>query len=113
MKVAPRRVLPAAIALGLAAMLSMTALRAAQASDAAPPRAPDTIYAKTCGYCHGHNVGPVIRGRALPAEAIEMIVRHGQGAMPAFKPTEISPAELSALAKWIAASKADSKEHGQ
>ncbi|WP_421836760.1 c-type cytochrome [Novosphingobium sp.] len=101
------------IAFGLAAMLSITMGSAAHASDPPPPRAPDAIYAKTCGYCHGHNVGPVIRGRSLPAEAIEMIVRHGQGAMPAFKPTEISPAELSALAKWISASKADSKEHGQ
>lgn len=101
------------VAFGLATFLSIAVAGAAQASDPPPPRAPDAIYAKTCGYCHGHNVGPVIRGRGLPAEAVELIVRHGQGAMPAFKPTEISPAELSALAKWIAASKADSKEHGQ
>lgn len=101
------------IAFGLAAMLSIAMGNAAHASDAPPPRIPEVVYAKTCGYCHGHNVGPVIRGRGLPAEAIEMIVRHGQGAMPAFKPTEISLAELSALAKWIAASKADTKEHGQ
>ena len=77
------------------------------------PRAPEKLYAETCGYCHGANVGPVIRGRALPAEAIRMIVRHGQNGMPAFRPTEISPAELDSLAGWIESSRADPKEKGQ
>lgn len=77
------------------------------------PRDPERIYRTTCGYCHGHNVGPIIRGRALPPEAIEIFVRNGNGAMPAFRPTEISPAELTALARWISTSKADPKEHGQ
>ncbi|MFM9852043.1 MAG: c-type cytochrome [Sphingomonadaceae bacterium] len=76
-------------------------------------RAPEVTYAKTCGYCHGRNVGPVIRGRNLPAEAIVRQVRHGQNGMPAFRPTEITNAELDALAKWISASKADPKEKGQ
>lgn len=76
-------------------------------------RAPEEVYAKTCGYCHGKNVGPVIRGRALPAEAITMIVRHGQNGMPAFRQTEITNSELDKLAKWISASKADPKEMGQ
>jgi mono/diheme cytochrome c family protein len=76
-------------------------------------RAPEEIYAKTCGYCHGRNVGPVIRGRALPAEAIVRQVRHGQNGMPAFRPTEITTSELDALAKWISASKADPAEKGQ
>lgn len=77
------------------------------------PRDPAYVYRTTCGYCHGHNVGPVIRGRALPPETIEYMVRNGNGAMPAFRPTEISPAELAALAQWISTSKADPKEHGQ
>lgn len=92
--------------------------RAAAPADAAPirapaPRAPEAIYARTCGYCHGKDVGPVIRGRKLPAEAIAFMVRNGQGAMPAFRPTEISGAELKALSAWISTSKADPKEHGQ
>lgn len=78
-----------------------------------PPRAPAAVYAKTCGYCHGQHVAPIIRGRALPPELIAQYVRRGQRAMPAFRPTEISDAELGALAKWINASKADPKEHGQ
>jgi mono/diheme cytochrome c family protein len=76
-------------------------------------RAPEEIYAKTCGYCHGKNIGPVIRGRALPAEAIIRQVRHGQNGMPAFRPTEISKSELNALAEWISKSKADPAEKGK
>jgi mono/diheme cytochrome c family protein len=76
-------------------------------------RAPQEIYAKTCGYCHGRNVGPVIRGRALPVEAIKTIVRHGQNGMPAFRPTEVSNSELDKLAAWISTSKADPMEKGQ
>jgi mono/diheme cytochrome c family protein len=45
--------------------------------------------------------------------AITMMVRSGNGAMPAFRPTEISDAELAALAQWISTSKKDPKEHGQ
>jgi mono/diheme cytochrome c family protein len=33
--------------------------------------------------------------------------------MPAFRPTEITDAELKALSNWISTSKADPKEHGQ
>jgi mono/diheme cytochrome c family protein len=76
-------------------------------------RAPEALYSKTCGYCHGKNIGPVIRGRGLPAEAIMRQVRHGQNGMPAFRPTEITNSELDALATWISASKADPKEKGE
>jgi len=93
------------------------AVSAAMAASAPPPsaqvRSPEQVYATTCGYCHGHNVGPVLRGRGLTAPAIVSIARHGRGAMPAFRPTEISNAELEALARWIQASPADAKEHGQ
>lgn len=77
------------------------------------PRSPDKIYATTCGYCHGHNIGPVLKGRHLPAQAVQQFVRRGQGAMPAFRQTEISDAELAALATWLEAAPADPKEHGQ
>lgn len=77
------------------------------------PRAPETVYAKVCGYCHGRNVGPIILGRGLPADAIVYTARHGQNGMPAFRPSEISPAEMDALAKWISASEARKEEHGQ
>jgi mono/diheme cytochrome c family protein len=76
-------------------------------------RAPELTYAQTCGYCHGRNVGPVIRGRDLPADAVKLIVRNGQNGMPAFRPTEITSAELDALATWISVSNADPKEKGK
>ncbi|MBB3374014.1 MULTISPECIES: cytochrome c [unclassified Novosphingobium] len=78
-----------------------------------PQRSPEQVYAKVCGYCHGRNVGPIILGRGLPAEAVRYIVRHGQNAMPAFRPTEITPAELDALSQWVSQSPARKEEHGQ
>ena len=79
----------------------------------APERSGAEVYSSTCGYCHGHNVGPVLLGRHLPARAIKAIVRSGQNGMPAFRPSEISPMELDAVAKWIEAAPADAKEHDQ
>lgn len=86
---------------------------AIEASAQPAQRVPATIYASNCGYCHGHNVGPIIRGRGLPASMVEYMVRNGRGAMPAFKPTEITPAELAALASWIESSAGDPREHGK
>lgn len=78
-----------------------------------PQRSPQETYRQTCGYCHGANVGPIILGRGLPADATKQFVRNGMNTMPAFRPTEITPAELNALADWIRASKADPKEMGK
>lgn len=103
--------LACALPAGVAAALVVMPGGAAHAQR--PDRAPDFIYARTCGYCHGHNVGPIIRGRDLPPEAIRMFVRHGNGAMPAFKPTEITDSELDALARWISTTPVDPKEKGQ
>lgn len=97
----------------LAGAASLILALAGAAPPPAPPRPPEVIYARTCGYCHGARVAPVIRGRKLPADLITTYVRSGPRAMPAFRPTEISNAELAALAKWINASQADPKEHDQ
>ena len=78
-----------------------------------PQRAPAKTYASICAYCHGHNVGPIILGRHLPVDQIKGMVRAGRNGMPAFRPSEISPAELDALAAWIARSPRDTREHGQ
>ena len=85
----------------------------AQATYEVQPRAPEYLYQRTCGYCHGHNVAPIIRGRNLPPAVIAALVRSGQGAMPAFKPTEITNTELQALAQWLSTAPADPREHGQ
>ncbi|WP_237438262.1 c-type cytochrome [Alteraurantiacibacter buctensis] len=103
--------LAAAAAMAAIAMLGGNAR--AQATYEVQPRAPEFLYARTCGYCHGHNVAPIIRGRNLPAPVIAAMVRSGQGAMPAFKPTEITNAELQALAQWLSTAPADPREHGQ
>jgi mono/diheme cytochrome c family protein len=73
---------------------------------------PEGTYARTCGYCHGKNVGPVILGRGLPAETIIAMARNGKGTMPAFRPTEISDAELTTLGEWISKSKAAAQDFG-
>jgi mono/diheme cytochrome c family protein len=97
--------------LALALGLIVAAACGRAAADTAS-RPPERIYATNCGYCHGHNVGPLIRGRGLPSDYVATMVRHGRGPMPAFRQTEISPAELDALARWISASRPDPREHG-
>ena len=103
--------------MGLLAAVGLAAGQAdkaqAQATYEVEPRAPEYLYARTCGYCHGHDVAPIIRGRNLPAPVIVAMVRAGQGAMPAFKPTEITNQELDALAQWLSTAPADPREHGQ
>lgn len=76
-------------------------------------RSPQKTYASTCAYCHGANVGPIILGRHLPADYVRQMVRAGRNAMPAFRPSEISPAELDQLASWISTSSANPQEKGQ
>ncbi len=100
-------------ALAAAALVAGNAAPAtAQATYEIEPREPEYLYERTCGYCHGHNIAPIIRGRQLPAAVTAAIVRSGMGAMPAFKPTEITDQELQALTAWLEASEADPEEHG-
>lgn len=71
----------------------------------APVRSGDSlgmrVYNQTCAYCHDHGVGPVIRQRGLDPAAVRLMVRHGWLAMPAFRSTEISDAELDAVAVML------------
>lgn len=59
------------------------------------------IYAKICAYCHEAHVGPQIRNRELPAAYIRAVVRNGNRAMPAFRPSEIDDESLIKLADFI------------
>lgn len=59
------------------------------------------IYAKICAYCHEAQVGPHIRNRNLPAAYIRAVVRNGNRAMPAFRPSEIDDESLIKLADFI------------
>ena len=97
------------LALGLAS----AAVAAQKQGQPLGERPPQAVYAKTCGYCHGSNVGPILLGRSLPPEAIKAIVRSGQNAMPAFRPTEITDTELDGVAAWISTSRPSAKEKGR
>lgn len=59
------------------------------------------VYDKVCSHCHEHGVGPTIKGRQLPAEYVQRVVRFGNRAMPSFRPSEIDPATLADLARVI------------
>jgi mono/diheme cytochrome c family protein len=62
---------------------------------------PEQVYGRTCHYCHDTGVGPVLKDRHLERVYIVSTVRAGRNGMPAFRPSEISNAELLALAQWI------------
>lgn len=65
-------------------------------------RGPQHIYDSTCVYCHETGVAPRLKGRGLPEAFVRLRLRRGYGAMPAFRPSEISPADAAALARWLA-----------
>lgn len=63
---------------------------------------PEAIWRATCGYCHGSVPGaPELRGIGLPEETVITAARHGAPGMPVFHASEISDADLRALARWI------------
>lgn len=64
------------------------------------------VYDKVCRYCHETGVGPVLKGRQLPPEYVQRVVRLGNRAMPSFRATEIDDANLAEVAKLIASSTA-------
>lgn len=59
------------------------------------------VYQKVCAHCHEAGVGPVIKGRSLPTLYIERVVRHGNRAMPSFRPSEIDDVALADVARVI------------
>ena len=62
------------------------------------------VYQKVCAHCHEAGVGPVIKGRSLAPDYIQSIVRHGNRAMPAFRPTEIDSQSLAEVARLVSTS---------
>lgn len=73
----------------------------AQSYSAGQWKSSEQIYGTFCSSCHNTGIGPLILGRAYPAQAVPIMVRHGVHTMPAFTPSEINDQELEALAKWI------------
>ena len=92
----------------LAAAALAAAAPSAFADSSGKWKSSQETYDKVCAYCHEANVGPVLTGRKLPPEYVRAIVRSGNRAMPAFRPTEIddeilagelaiSPGDLASL----------------
>ncbi len=59
------------------------------------------MWAGACSYCHDEGVAPPIFGLQLGPAAIAAVVRSGLNGMPAFHPSELTDAQLQALAKWV------------
>ena len=83
-----------------------------------PYAAGRAVYAKWCAPCHDPGVihpgtnaltvkykgvkpGVLLEWKDLPPAAVGYLVRHGISVMPQFRKTEISDADLDALAKFL------------
>ncbi len=62
------------------------------------------IFDNICQHCHTQKVGPVLTGRNLPAVFYTTIARNGLNAMPAFRPTELSDADLEKVGQYLSQS---------
>ena len=94
----------------LAVCLASVAALAAAGGAQAAWRDGGEVYDKVCRYCHEANVGPALKGRGLPVEYIQRVVRLGNRAMPAFRSTEIDDATLADVARRINGSAALARE---
>lgn len=86
------------------AALALFAAPSAAAPAPDTTRSGETLTRQTCLQCHGngHKVGPDLARQKLDYPTIRYIVRHGLNAMPAFRETELSDAELRAIALYLA-----------
>lgn len=98
-----RRALSAgcAAAVGIAVLLGAAR---SPAQSAGEWRGPQHLWDALCAYCHGAGVSLQLLGMQLPAPLIAEVTRRGLKAMPPFAPTQISDAELAALAEWVSRS---------
>lgn len=86
----------------IAVLLALGAWHAGALADASATwRDGAQVYQKVCAHCHEAGVGPVIKGRNLPAVYIERVVRHGNRAMPSFRPSEIDNRALADVARLV------------
>ena len=107
---------PALAALALAGLTLGGPTLAEERPD--PHAAGRAVYAKWCAPCHDagvihpgtnaltvkyHGVKPgvLLEWKDLAPETVKYLVRHGISVMPQFRKTEISDADLDALAKFL------------
>ncbi len=84
-----------------AAVVEGPRVKTAQALAAGQWDDPKQMYDGTCAGCHNAGVGPPILGKALPEAYIRYVGRNGLRAMPPFRVTDYTDAELASLATWI------------
>jgi mono/diheme cytochrome c family protein len=65
------------------------------------------VYKKVCALCHDTGVAPVVLGRGHDPLFIQLIVRNGSRAMPAFRASEIDDHSLEQLAEYVSKTAAD------
>ncbi len=102
--------------LALAGLIIGGSVLAAEPSD--PYAAGRAVYTKWCAPCHDPGVihpgtnaltakyqgvksGVLLEWKDLPPELVRHLVRNGISVMPQFRKTEISDADLDALAKFL------------
>lgn len=121
---------------GMIAALAVLGMSAAAAQSPPPPREivrPDmpgrALFAHNCAPCHGTGRGddgaPMLPGTAaltakyaglrpgelelrndLPAPVLQLFVRRGVGAMPAFRPAELGATQIEEIADYLRATAA-------
>jgi len=103
---------------GLAFLVLALAARAPAAEPSDSHAAGRAVYTKWCAPCHDPGVihpgtnaltvkyrgvkpGVLLEWKDLRPETVRYLVRHGISVMPQFRKTEISDADLDALAKFL------------
>lgn len=64
----------------------------------------ERVFMRHCNSCHPQGeggLGPALNNKPLPSPAVQLQVRSGVGAMPAFPEEAIPPEELEALLAYI------------
>jgi len=96
----------------------MIGLLIAAAAVTLPSHEPAAVFGRICASCHGptgwgtralarrmpREQALLTNRRDLTPEVLHAVLRHGIGSMPSFTPTDISDAEIDALAAWLASS---------
>lgn len=105
-----KALLPSALALLLAAVLSScSARRSEPIAGPLEVRSPEiargeAAFDLACTRCHPggeRGLAPAINNKPLPGFLIRFQVRHGVGAMPAFSEEELSAADLDAIVAYL------------
>lgn len=65
-------------------------------------RSGERLAHETCLLCHGTGVGPDLDQQEVPFETLRFMVRNGLNAMPAFRQSELSDADVKAISDYLA-----------